>query len=142
MRLLLLYIDNVPDPNDPDWIIEQAKSRKRRELLRNREDLEERLTKVRAKEKAQRERYLKAGQSYKKRRVDTSRAASNDDEDEQFVLDDYESDGEKSAHGKVGREGFSAATLELMDKFGSNHRHVDDDIEVDNETKVSYSSLK
>jgi len=129
------------DPDDPDWIIEQAKARKRRELLRNREDLEERLAKIRAKEKSQRERYLKGGQGYKKRRLESDPTAANaDDDDEQFVLDDYDSDGEKSARSGLGREGFSAATLELMDKFGLNRQTgADDDLEMDDETKVRHS---
>src|SRR5436190_17307992 len=43
--------------DEPEWIIEQAKARKRQELLRQREEMESRLAKVRAEEKARREMY-------------------------------------------------------------------------------------
>jgi hypothetical protein len=63
------------DSNEPDWIIEQTKARKRRELLRQREDMEARLEKIRAKEKAQREKYLKGDQTFKKRKTNVEKRA-------------------------------------------------------------------
>ena len=132
------YVNDTTDPDDPEWIVEQAKARRRRELLRNREDLEARLAKIRAKEKSQRERYLKGGPGNKKRRLDPGQIAVNDDDEEQFLLDDYDSDAEKSSKYKTGREGFSAATLELMDKFGIDREaEVDENMDMDDETKVS-----
>jgi len=57
-------------------------------------------------------------------------------------LDDYDSDVEKSTRNGVGREGFSAATLELMDKFGLNNPADAEDMEMDDETKVRHSCPK
>ncbi|EHK97761.1 putative ATP-dependent RNA helicase CHL1 [Glarea lozoyensis 74030] len=100
------------DSNEPEWVIEQTKARKRREMLRGREEMETRLAKIRAKEKAQKTKYLKGDQEFKRRK--TERVDDQDDE-EQFVLDDYDSDTEVSQN----RSGFySAATLELMEKMG------------------------
>lgn len=124
------------DSDEPEWVIEQTKARKRREMLRQREDMEARLAKVRAKEKAQKQRYLKEDQNFKKRRVDVTGDGDTKDE-EQFVLDDYESDSEH-AGGKVTLDGvYSAATLALMDKLGIGQVLKEEEMEDADETKVS-----
>jgi chromosome transmission fidelity protein 1 len=113
--------------------VEQAKARKRREMLREREEMEARLAVIRAKEKAERTKYLKGDQNFKKRK--TEQAADQDDE-EQFILDDYDSDGEhgSTADGSL----YSAATLELMAKMGMGPSASESaDEESDDVTKVS-----
>lgn len=86
-------------------------------MLRQREDMEARLARIRAKEKVQRDKYLKGDQGVKRRRVDVDKG--DDGDEEQFVLEDYESDQELNGT-KGGKSGgvFSAATLELMAKIG------------------------
>jgi chromosome transmission fidelity protein 1 len=125
------FSNTISDSNEPKWVVEQAKARKRREMLRAREEMEARLAKIRAKEKAQKIRYLKGDQDFKKRK--TFKDEEQDDE-EQFVLDDYESDQDDGNK----RGGFySAATLELMEKMGmgpSASRSTEEEIE--DETKV------
>ncbi|KAH7382985.1 helicase C-terminal domain-containing protein [Cadophora sp. MPI-SDFR-AT-0126] len=123
------------DSDEPEWIIEQAKARRRRELLRNREDIEARLAKIRAKEKAQRDKYLKGDQSFKRRKVE---AENVEDDEEQFVLDDYDSDREQ---GKGSTGGLSAKTLELMSKIGMGPAAMtEEDDEVEDEIKIFYCS--
>ncbi|KAG4429212.1 hypothetical protein IFR05_015304 [Cadophora sp. M221] len=124
------------DSDEPEWIIEQAKARRRRELLRNREDLEARLARIRAKEKAQRDKYFKGEQSFKRRKVETG----NDEVDEeQFVLDDYESDREHSGAGSS--SGLSAKTLEMMSRIGMGPAALtEEDEEVEDEIKIFYCS--
>lgn len=131
------------DSDEPDWIIEQARARKRREMLRQREDLEARLTKIRAKERAQRQKYLKGDQNYKKRKAEGTKATGDGDDDERFVLEDYDSDNEQSSS-KNGSApgGLSTATLELMEKLGMNLQSKEEDIEIEDETKVSYSNFE
>ncbi|CZT50071.1 related to ATP-dependent RNA helicase CHL1 [Rhynchosporium secalis] len=121
--------------DEPEWIIEQAKARRRRELLRNREDMEARLAKIRAKEKAQREKYLKGDQSFKRRKVEI---ANDGDDEEQFVLDDYDSDREQSGSST---RGLSAKTLEMMSRIGMGPVALaDEEEEVEDEIKIFYSS--
>ncbi|KAN0101688.1 DNA repair helicase [Hyaloscypha variabilis] len=129
------------DSNEPEWIIEQARARKRREMLRQREDMEVRLAKIRAKEKAQREKYLKGDQTFKKRKLDAEKDG-DDDVEEQFILEDYESDREQGNLKKgVAATGFSTATLELMDKLGMGASTAnEEDDEVEDEIKVFYCS--
>ncbi|KAK0113884.1 ATP-dependent DNA helicase chl1 [Cadophora gregata f. sp. sojae] len=123
------------DSDEPEWIIEQAKARRRRELLRNREDMEVRLAKIRAKEKAQRDKYLKGDQSFKRRKVETE---NDDDDEEQFVLDDYDSDREQSGSST---SGLSAKTLELMSKIGMGPTAMtEEDEDIEDEIKVFYCS--
>ena len=130
--------------DEPEWIIEQTKARKRREMFRHREDMEVRLAKIRAKEKAQKERYLKGGQNYKKQKTDTVKPEGGDGDEEQFVLDDYDSDAEQSGSRKGGKagNGLSAATLELMERLGMNmNGPKEQEVEADDEMKVRYFYL-
>jgi chromosome transmission fidelity protein 1 len=113
-------------------------------MLRHREDMEARLAKIRAKEKAQRERYLKGDQSYKKRRTDVAKSDEANGTEEQFVLDDYDSDANQSAVKNVGTAGggLSAATLELMEKLGmSMNGSKEEEVEADDEMKASNEPL-
>jgi len=108
-------------------------------MLRQREDMQARLAKIRAKEKAQRERYLKGDQRQKKRKIGTEHNDIGNDDEEQYVLDDYDSDNEQSTS-KTGSNagGLSAATLELMSKLGMNlQAPQEEDLEAKDETKVS-----
>lgn len=101
--------------------------------------MEARLAKVRAKEKAQKEKYLKGDPSFKKRKVDVGKDGKDDDE-EQFLLDDYESDGEKEG-GKSNLNGvYSAATLALMDQLGIGKAFKEEELEDEDETKVFLES--
>ena len=106
--------------------------------------MEARLAKIRAKEKAQRERYLKGDQKYKKRKGDNTNMDANDVDEEQFILDDYDSDGEQSRSRKgvaVGN-GLSASTLEMMEKLGMNvDGSREEEVEAEDEMKASGYSL-
>lgn len=127
----------TPESNEPEWIIEQTKVRKRREMLRQREEMETRLAKVRAKEKAQKESYLRGTHLSKKRRTG-GEYRSEDNEDEQFVLDDYESDNETHDRKKTGDNAvYSTTTLKLMEQMGMGNISQDEEIVEEDETKVS-----
>jgi chromosome transmission fidelity protein 1 len=100
------------------------------------------LAKIRAKEKAQRERYLKGDQKYKKRKTDTRKAGEEDIDEEEFVLDDYDSGNEHSGSrkGVSSETGLSAATLALMEKLGmSINGPKEEEVEAEDEMKVSRS---
>jgi hypothetical protein len=104
-------------------------------MLRRREDIETRLAKIRAKEKAQRAKYLRGDSGPKRRRTDLKQSSGAEQDEEQFVLDEYDSDGEKSSSGNDG--GLSAATLELMEKLGMTiGAPKEDDEEAEDELKV------
>lgn len=84
--------------------------------------MEARLAKVRAKEKAQREKYLRGEQPSKRRRTEERGKTEDGEYEEQFVLDDYDSDREVEGSMAKGdqRNGLSAETLALMENLGMN----------------------
>jgi len=93
--------------------------------------MEARLAKIRAKERAQRDKYLKGDQSFKRRKVETE---NNHDDEEQFVLDDYDSDRDQNG---TSTGGLSAKTLELMSKIGMGPAATtEEEDEVEDEIKV------
>jgi chromosome transmission fidelity protein 1 len=83
--------------------------------------MEARLARVRAKEKAQKEKFLKGGPDPKRRRMENKEKNEGKDE-EQFALDDYDSDqeGDGSLPKGGAANGLSAETLTLMKKLGMN----------------------
>lgn len=108
-------------------------------MLRRREDMEARLSKIRAKEKALRQQYLRGESAPKKRKPDPNQRAhaDQDETEEQFVLDDYNSDDEKASSQTGGASGLSATTLELMEKLGmSIAAPKDEEDEGEDEVKV------
>ena len=101
--------------------------------------MEKRLSKIRAKEKAQRAQYLKGDHGHKKRRIDSQKGEDGDDED-QFVLDDYDSDADTTNRDQTNPGGLSAATRDLMEKLGIHTQGaVEEEAEVEDEIKVCYS---
>ncbi|RDW73743.1 hypothetical protein BP5796_07185 [Coleophoma crateriformis] len=123
--------------NEPAWIVDQMRARKRRELLRDREEMESRLAEIRAKEKAQHERYLSGASTQKRRKVDAKKDTFNDEED-QFVLEDYDSDGEQL---NTSTSGLSSATLALMEKLGMvGGPPKEEEAEVQEEIKIFFCS--
>jgi len=83
---------------------------------------------------------LKGDQTYKKRKLDSAKATGEIDDEEQFVLEDYDSDGE-NASSKNGSTpgGLSTATLELLEKLGMSRKIKEDDVEVEDQMKVRES---
>ena len=101
--------------------------------------MEARLAKIRAKEKVQRERYMKGDQQHKKRRVEGGSSDQAVENEEQFVLDDYDSDVDQSVPQKGGTaaNALSAATLQLMEKLGMNvNGPKEDDVAAEDEMKA------
>jgi chromosome transmission fidelity protein 1 len=125
--------------DEPEWIVEQANARKRRELLRQREEMEARLAKIRTKEKAQREKYLRGEPNSKRRKTGDKEKAGDGEDEDQFVLDDYDSDreGDISVAKENARNGLSAETLALMENLGMNLRPPkEEEQELEDEIKV------
>ncbi|KAI1207506.1 DNA repair helicase [Annulohypoxylon truncatum] len=123
--------------DEPDWIVNQMLKRKREEMLKQWEEREARLKKIRAKEKQQEER------GTKRRRVDDDSARKSnktvDDEDE-WLLDDGQD--EDASHGDDNLSGYSKETRSLMGKLGMGTlqtKEEEDDMG-GNEIKIYYTS--
>lgn len=111
---------DATNKDDPPWMLEHARKQRKQEAFRRRQELNERLAKIKAKEKRARERAVGASQIYKRQKVGLD-DADDRDEETQFALDDYESDEESARISKATRfdsSGLSAETQALMDKLG------------------------
>ncbi|KAF3044996.1 ATP-dependent DNA helicase chl1 [Didymella heteroderae] len=109
---------DTKNKDDPPWMLEHARKQRKQEAFRRRQELDERLAKIKAQEKRARERTSAVNQVYKRHRVGLD---DGDGDEAQFALDDYESDRESAsiARGaKFDNSGLSAETQALMDKLG------------------------
>jgi chromosome transmission fidelity protein 1 len=109
---------DAKNKDDPPWMLEHARKQRKQEAFRRRQELNERLAKIKAQEKRARER-ASVSQVYKRQRVGLD--DSDGDGEAQFALDDYESDQESASIARAAKfdnSGLSAETQALMDKLG------------------------
>ncbi|KAH0542102.1 hypothetical protein FGG08_003482 [Glutinoglossum americanum] len=134
------FVEPVSVDNDePIWMIEHVKEQKRQAALQKRKDLEDRLAKVRAREKRQQEIYGNGEPRFKKLRTNGDPGtSSNDDDEAQFLLGEYESDEEQMLENPCLSEGLSAATQGLMKRLGMDlGKPKEEDAEVEDELKLT-----
>ncbi|KAK4548814.1 hypothetical protein LTR36_008587 [Oleoguttula mirabilis] len=129
------------EDDEPDWMAQHAKDARRREMFQIREDFEARLQVVRERENRARERHANDELQHKRRKLamDEDRPSSQDDE--QYVLDEYESDDERTKPGLGTQSEYSTETTKLMERLGmiqtKKPENTDDDID---ELKVFFCS--
>lgn len=140
-------ISGLASSSEPEWVIEAARERRKRELVSRREEMERRLERIREKERRERDRMTGKGdgRSGKRRKIggdgdgDMKGESAGGNEDG-FLLEDWDSDGEAGGSGKKGTGDetiFSKETLELKKSVGLWSKGVEDeDEEPDDEMKV------
>jgi chromosome transmission fidelity protein 1 len=128
---------------EPDWILEHAQKQKKQEALRRKQELNDRIAKVKAKEKRAKERYQNGEPRYKRQKIAAGEGGGVDDE-AQYVLDDYESDEEHEnarRSATFNDSGLSAETQALMEQLGyATASSKLDDGELPDETKIFFCS--
>lgn len=120
--------------DEPEWMVEQMLRRKREELAQRWQEREERLAKIRA-----RERELQARGSKRRRTEDTSsnRGSKVVDEDAEFLLDDWNDD----EAGDDPMSIYSKETRALMESMGLGApKKQDEEAEEEEEIKVYSNS--
>lgn len=131
------------DDDDPEWMKEHARNERRRNALQHRHDLEKRLAKVREREKKVKQQY-ENGEPMTKRRKIVNADGDGEPGEDQFLLDDYESDKEDGGGGRVNRnpDGLSAETQALLKKLGMNYGlpTIEEDAEMPDEMKIFFCS--
>lgn len=132
------------DDDDPEWMKEHARNERRRNALQHRHDLERRLAKLREKEKKVKQQY-ENGEPVTKRRKVANVDGDGEPGDDQFLLDDYESDKEDRGgvvRGHQNPNGLSAETQALLEKLGMNYGlpTVEEDVEMPDELKIFFCS--
>jgi chromosome transmission fidelity protein 1 len=133
---------DATDSEEPSWIREHAQKQRKQEALRRKQELNDRIAKIKAKEKRAKERYESAEPKYKRQKLASGDA--NGDDEAQFVLDDYESDEESPKRARTGtfdESGLSAETQALMASLGySADAPKEEDGEAPDETKIFFCS--
>ncbi|KJZ73450.1 hypothetical protein HIM_07244 [Hirsutella minnesotensis 3608] len=123
--------------DEPQWLIDQLLQRKREDLARRWEEREQRLEAVRLKEKAMEQRARK-----RQRRENTSSATAAetvDDEEAEWLLDDWESRDATPRDALSGLSKESRAVLERMG-LGAPKQHQNDEDLMEEEIKIYYTS--
>ncbi|KAL8768434.1 MAG: hypothetical protein Q9209_005340 [Squamulea sp. 1 TL-2023] len=132
------------DNKEHPWILEQARKQKVEQFLQRRLELESRLATIREKELRQRQRYENGEPQRKRVKATYANPTSEIGDEDQFVLDDYESEGESTGTTVVrgDREGLSNASLDLMRKLGEpvGTTQNDSEVEAADELKIFYCS--
>ncbi|KAI5813786.1 helicase C-terminal domain-containing protein [Pyronema omphalodes] len=140
-----LEAEDDGDDDEPAWVKEHAMKQRKEKLLRDKMDLEERLKAIRLKEAKEKEIYERGGlRDFKKMRKGLEVEKEEEDED-QFLLDDYESDDETGSKKKgYDDDGLSKETRDLMMKLGMSLPGAalkpDDELELPDETKIFFCS--
>ncbi|KAF1937512.1 DNA repair helicase [Clathrospora elynae] len=134
---------DAANSGEPSWVLEHAQKQRLQEALRRKQDLNDRIAKVKAKENRAKERYESGEPKYKRLKVASGDANDADDE-AQFTLDDYESDEESHKRARAGtydESGLSAETQALMASLGySVDGPNEDEGEAPDETKIFFCS--
>ncbi|KAI1463513.1 DNA repair helicase [Daldinia caldariorum] len=126
--------------DEPDWIVDQMLKRKKEEILKQWEEREARLRKIRAKEKAIEERGSKRRRLEDGNVRNIKKAGNNDDGDDEWLLD--EGQDEDLSQGGDNTSGFSKETRVLMNKLGLGSLQPSEENEDinDNGIKIYYTS--
>ncbi|KAF2436023.1 putative DNA helicase [Tothia fuscella] len=126
-------------------MVEHARKEKRKTALQQRQDLEDRLAKVREKERKLKQRSGDSQPLFKKRKLAADTQLESKLGDDEFLLDDYESDEDASRNVKsfAGTDyGLSAESEAMMKKLGIpiGAPLPDADVEAVDELKIFYCS--
>ncbi|RDW87187.1 DNA helicase [Aspergillus mulundensis] len=133
--------DTTCDDDEPEWMVEFAKREASRAITQKREELELRLAGI--KQEEERQRAAIENPEGQRKRQKLSLANEDAEDDDQFVLDDYESESDEprsSLKGSTTSSGLSSSTLELLARLkgpGPNIRLEEDE---DCGVKILYSS--
>ncbi|KAL8659137.1 MAG: hypothetical protein Q9226_000601 [Calogaya cf. arnoldii] len=129
---------------EPAWILEQARKQKTETVLEQRLELETHLAKIREKESRQKLQYEKVEPMRKRAKVNHANSASELGDEDQFVLDYYESEPEAKASDslRADSDGLSVASLDLMRKLGEPFGSTKDipDLETADKLKIFFCS--
>jgi chromosome transmission fidelity protein 1 len=148
-----LYVNKTKtDKDEPDWMVQHSREEKKNKVLQKRAQLDAKLEKIRRDERKVRERQENGPPLSKKRKLDDINSSKDTDniDQEQFALDDYESDdeGTNNKHSKSNSVetdlGLSKETQALMQKLGyalsSRLSKVEDAAEAEDELKIFFCS--
>ncbi|KAL5043405.1 hypothetical protein BDW71DRAFT_187975 [Aspergillus fruticulosus] len=131
------------DDDEPEWMLEFAKREASRAITEKREDFELRLARIKREEEQQRAALENSEGPRKRQRVGIASTSKDPEDDDQFALDDYDSENDEPSSfpkGSTTASGLSSSTLELLERLkghGSNTKFEEDD---ESDVKILYCS--
>ncbi|KIW05553.1 uncharacterized protein PV09_03431 [Verruconis gallopava] len=133
-----------PDIDEPDWIVEHARKERRARALQHRQDLEARLARIRQNELNLQKKYER-GEPPSKRQKTAQVGGDEEGGEDQYILDDYESDNERQGGRQLGAAtdyGVSTETQAILKRLGmfAGMQAEEDDMEMPDELKIFYCS--
>ncbi|KAE8144171.1 ATP-dependent RNA helicase chl1 [Aspergillus avenaceus] len=143
-KVLEESVNNVTcDDEEPEWMLEYAKRESSRAITEKRKLFEARLMKARQEEEKQMAVLEALDNPRKRQKLNMSEDSDNQSEDH-FALDDYESEDEQSKHLQKpanSTNGLSSNTLQLLERFEEKASTQDrDQDEGEDEIKIYYCS--
>jgi chromosome transmission fidelity protein 1 len=135
------------DDDEPEWMVQHSREEKKNQVIQKRAELEAKLEKIRQHERKIRDRQENGPPLTKKRKLDNNNDKNTEIvDDEQFALDDYESDDEgaqtSDANNGHAELGLSRETQALMQKLGYGISALSkaEDMEAEDELKIYFCS--
>jgi chromosome transmission fidelity protein 1 len=130
--------------DEPDWILEHARKERLSKALQHRQDFEQRLVRVRDKERRIRRRYDNGEPLFKRQKISLPQVRDENNED-QFVLEEYNSDedGQNTRNqGILSGYGISTETQTILKRLGmfTGVQTELEEVEMPDELKVFYCS--
>lgn len=123
----------------PEWMRAAEQKERRQHLLRERQELEAKLASAR-KEEARREAQTVRGPHVKRRRLSEDKEPSqNGNDEDQYLLAEYDSDVEQQAKSVATPSGYSANTQALLDRLKGIPSTTEEIAELE-ETKIIFCS--
>ncbi|KAF1973302.1 DNA repair helicase [Bimuria novae-zelandiae CBS 107.79] len=136
------FAADAEDSDEPAWIVEYARKQKKQSALARKQELENRIAKIKAKEKKVKDRHMNAEPQAKRHKASNDLADNADGA--QFALNDYESDDNGGNHRQphdFNEFGLSAQNQALLEQIGYTTKPKEEDIDdVPDETKIFFCS--
>ncbi|KAL4734029.1 helicase C-terminal domain-containing protein [Aspergillus similis] len=142
-RFLDVVQNTTYDDDEPEWMVEFAKRQASRAITEKRMEFESRLARIKREEEQQRAALESSEGPRKRQRISVVAKDKDTEDDDQFALDDYDSENEEpysTPKGSTTATGLSSSTLELLERLrehGSNTKREGDD---ENDIKIFYCS--
>ena len=137
------FTADLEGSDEPAWILEHARRQKKQAALARKQEFDDRIAKLKAKEKKIQNRFVN-GEPQLKRHKTSPNDADEDVNESQFALNDYESDNDGGDHRKMhtfNEFGLSVENQNLLDQMGYSAKNKEDNIDdVPDEIKIFFCS--
>ncbi|KAL2816331.1 ATP-dependent DNA helicase-like protein [Aspergillus granulosus] len=137
-----IFESPTADDDEPEWMLDFARREASRAITERRQEFELRLARIKREEEQQRAARENPSGPRKRQKVATTLAGEDAEDDGQFALDDYESEGDEPStsikqSGAIG--GLSSSTIELLERLkGQGPKQLEED--VPNDIRIFYCS--